>query len=496
MISDAAVSALDCAGAACTAYAESGAAVRFSPGGGSSTVTPIDTGVPLNGLACPSESQCTAIDARGHALTFAPTAAGTPTPTTIDATGVRALACATATRCVGNESGLSGSVVSFDPTAPVTPTPVRIDGTQFMLGIACSASSRCTTVDGSGMATTFDPATPGTPAPTPTSLLGHTTIPFDIACPSVTRCVTVGLDQTGPQDVSYRVTFDPATPSGPSAPLDGVTSARSVACPTSTQCTAVDDAARVLTFDPSSSGTPTSQLVSGEKLTGIACPTATDCVAVDAAGEAIEGNPQRTDAWVTTRLPNANSVVDVACPTATTCVVVDNAGHGFSSVATAGGGGGGTGGGGTGGGESTAPGSGSTPAAVTPIVGPVPPRSPGVTLPTVRPALPAPSRLRALSRAGRVLSSGLRFTCPARGAACRLSITATAKHGKKSLRLVTTSKTLPAGKSAEGRVTLTKATLKRLTRALPARVNLTLTLSRPGATSATATVRGTFKRGH
>src|ERR1017187_5742336 len=51
----------------------------------------------LDGVACPSATQCTAVDNSGQQVTFNAASPGTPTPTAIDTHTLNGLACPTAT---------------------------------------------------------------------------------------------------------------------------------------------------------------------------------------------------------------------------------------------------------------------------------------------------------------------------------------------------------------------------------------------------------------
>lgn len=65
-----------------------------------------------------------------------------------------------------------------------------------------------------------------------------------------------------------------------------------VACPSATQCTAVDDNGQEVTFDPTSPGTAASYTVdSGHRLFGVACPTVQQCTAVDDNGQQVTFDP-------------------------------------------------------------------------------------------------------------------------------------------------------------------------------------------------------------
>ena len=81
-----------------------------------------------------------------------------------------------------------------------------------------------------------------------------------------------------------------------------------VACPSATQCTAIDGSGQEVTFDPSAPGTPTPVTVgAGESLNAVACPSATQCTAAatqwgtanQPTGYAVTFDPQTPGAPVT-----------------------------------------------------------------------------------------------------------------------------------------------------------------------------------------------------
>jgi hypothetical protein len=101
-----------------------------------------------------------------------------------------------------------------------------------------------------------------------------------VACPSTSQCTAVDYD-------GNEVTFDPASPGTPSpTSIDAVASFEAVACPSTSQCTALDDVGYQVTFDPASPGTPTRTVLAetneygGEDLTAVACPAVALCVVV------------------------------------------------------------------------------------------------------------------------------------------------------------------------------------------------------------------------
>jgi hypothetical protein len=292
------------------------------------------TYTPFRGLACPSVSQCTAIfgafDSFGREVTFNPTAPGTPTPAAIaDSGDLHAVACPSVSQCTAVEQG--GREVTFNPTGPVNPTATTIDGSGGLWAVACPSLFQCTAVDGAGREVTFDPNAPGTP--TPTTIDGSGSL-VAVACPSVLQCTAVdGEDR--------EVTFDPIAPGAPTAAMvdkpgfcgshcsEGYLTG--VACPSVSQCTAVDDAGREVTFDPRAPGTPTPTYVTVETvafggLEGVACPSASQCTAVQSAGREVTFDPNAPGSPTPTLIDADEWVRAVACPSSAQCTVFDDSG--------------------------------------------------------------------------------------------------------------------------------------------------------------------------
>ena len=72
--------------------------------------------------------------------------------------------------------------------------------------------------------------------------------------------------------------------------------AMSVACPSTTQCTAVDNQGQQVTFDPSSPGDPTPTSIDpGNSPESLACPSTTQCTAVDNEGQLVRFDPTAPD---------------------------------------------------------------------------------------------------------------------------------------------------------------------------------------------------------
>jgi hypothetical protein len=148
-----------------------------------------------------------------------------------------------------------------------------------------------------------------------------------VACPSLSQCTAV--DGRGAE-----VTFNPASPGTPTpVTIDSGAKLLGVACPSSSQCTAVDSIGAEVTFNPTAPGTPTPVKVdSGGGLFAVACPTSSQCTAVGGTGTPapveVTFNPTApgTAAPFTFTTPGAFLTV-VACPTSSQCTAADNSGH-------------------------------------------------------------------------------------------------------------------------------------------------------------------------
>ena len=74
--------------------------------------------------------------------------------------------------------------------------------------------------------------------------------------------------------------------------LDAGNTLTGLACPSASQCTAVDEAGQQVTFDPAAPGAPSPTTIdAGNALTGVACPSPRRCGAVDEAGQETTFDP-------------------------------------------------------------------------------------------------------------------------------------------------------------------------------------------------------------
>src|SRR5207248_7524728 len=91
-----------------------------------------------------------------------------------------------------------------------------------------------------------------------------------------------------------------------------------VACPSTSQCTAVDDTGQVLTFNPGSPGNPVSITVNGAQgLNAIACPSTSQCTAVGGGGVAVTFNPASPGVLAPIAIDGSHKLNGVACPSST-----------------------------------------------------------------------------------------------------------------------------------------------------------------------------------
>ncbi len=310
----------------CTAVDGDGQQVTFNPSSpGNPTPTVIDAGNQMLAVACPSSSQCTAGGASGHAVTFNPSSPGNPTVTTVDSIPGAALlsvACPTTSQCTAIDNALHE--VTFNPTAPGGASSVEIGTIGGLQSVACPSSSQCTAVDTAGQQFTFNPNSPGTV--NPTSINGTAELDA-VACPTTTRCTAISGNG--------EVTFDPTSGSVVGGGLlESPGSLVSLACPTVTQCTAIDFDGFELTFNPAApSPNPTRVRIAspsgpGTALYDVDCPTSAQCTAVDPVGREISFNPTSpgTPTPVVVDSTSGTPMSDVACPTRSRCAAIDDLG--------------------------------------------------------------------------------------------------------------------------------------------------------------------------
>jgi hypothetical protein len=298
---------------------------------GASLLTNIDPGKLIEGVACPSTSQCTAVDGSGNEVTFDPRSPSAGKPVAIDSDGLIAVACSSTTECTAVDA--VGRQVTFDPAAPGNPTATTLDiqpDAGGFAAIACPATDQCTAVNHySGSEVTFDPLSPT--SPTPTEIDPGAPL-WSVACPATTRCTAVGSSGT-------EITFDPAAPARSTPAMIDHEELYAVACPSMSQCTAGNGYGNEVTFDPAAPGTPKPKtLAPGLPIIAIACPSAHQCTAVGNGGggtQVVTFDPVSPGAPAVVLIDSDNAT-GTACPSTRTCIAVDQRGRAvsFSAIPT------------------------------------------------------------------------------------------------------------------------------------------------------------------
>jgi len=233
--------------------------------------TAIDWGSDLSGIACPSTSQCSAVDNHGNEFTFDPQEPAALTSRRASSVSLSEVACVSAGDCVAVGNPLD-TAVAFDPLGPAESINLPIEETDGLSTLSCPTTSQCTATT-LGNEITFDPFGTGSPERSPELVqLDSGGWIAGVACPSSAQCTAV-------EDEGAAITFDPSSPLTRDIVPIGIY-AWGVACPSSEQCTAVGEVEAV-TFDPLDPGSTLVSSGSGGGFTSaIACPSLTQCTIV------------------------------------------------------------------------------------------------------------------------------------------------------------------------------------------------------------------------
>jgi hypothetical protein len=188
---------------------------------------------------------------------------------------------------------------------------------RFLSAIACPALWQCTAVaDYPGSQVTFDPLDRFVRAPV--TIEPEAALAGSLACPTSTQCTA--LDGTG-----HELTFDPLERAAHKPIAIDALQPEALACPSASQCTAVDDLQGEITFDPStlrtSSPRPPWSQVGGGVLSAIACPEPTQCTAVS-PGQEVTFDPLTGALSTRATLQSDGSLTAAACPTVSQCTAV------------------------------------------------------------------------------------------------------------------------------------------------------------------------------
>jgi hypothetical protein len=154
-----------------------------------------------------------------------------------------------------------------------------------------------------------------------------------VACPSTSQCVAV--DDSG----NVLTSVDPTGGSAAwqVANVDGQTPLGAVGCASSSLCVAVDDNGDVISSTDPTGGAGAwrvAQVDPGNTLNGVACPSPTVCVAVDDGGNIVTSTDPTggAAAWSIASVDPGNSLNAVSCSTPSQCVAVDDAGNEVNSI--------------------------------------------------------------------------------------------------------------------------------------------------------------------
>jgi hypothetical protein len=155
-----------------------------------------------------------------------------------------------------------------------------------------------------------------------------------IACPTATECVAVDTDGSG-------ITYDPATATFimRRIKVEEGEALTGSACSSKTQCTAVDNDGQEITFSPLTGKVITTTAIdasvgldapsgdSDDELDDVSCPGVTLCVAIDTRGAAVAFNPRSKHAVKPTLIDTGNELTSISCPSKQRCVAVDGSGR-------------------------------------------------------------------------------------------------------------------------------------------------------------------------
>jgi hypothetical protein len=265
-------------------------------------------------ISCPSVRQCTAVGDSGLALTFDPRAPAQRRDRTIDAFhSLFGVACVSPEQCT--VSANPGRVLTYAPAAPGRVTSrLLLPNTDYST-VACATRHRCVAIAGS-REVTFDPLVP--------RRLIRGDLPSGnvsrVACPSATQCTAVDFNGS-------EVTFDPRFPRSPrpAVELDPY-DLSSVSCPSVRQCTAIGGTSSdAITFDPRAPGAATATAVDANSQVGpkdVSCPSRGQCTLVDGDGREITFDPLSPGHPRPLKIPIVADVMAIACPSIRQCTVI------------------------------------------------------------------------------------------------------------------------------------------------------------------------------
>jgi hypothetical protein len=273
------------------------------------TPNPSQGGSFLTSVACPSASSCTAVGG-SSAGTLAERWDGTrwiiqptPNPAAGQSAFLNTVACASASACTA--TGAYSNSAGTSPTLAerwngtnwtIQPTPNRAGGPNFLLGVACPASSACTaagySINSAGTFRTLAERWDGTtwtiqPTANPTG--AAPSVLASVSCTAPSACTATGTSAKGPlaerwDGVTWRIQPTPSPAVGGS--LAAVSCISAVACtavgartdsfgnPTGTLAELWNGTSWRIQATPNPAGAP------GTGLFGVSCTASTFCMAV------------------------------------------------------------------------------------------------------------------------------------------------------------------------------------------------------------------------
>jgi len=265
-------------------------------------------------ISCPSPTQCTAVGDSGLAVTFNPRAPGRRRASTIDAFhSLFGIACVSATQCTASAN--PGRVLTFDPATPARRTSrLVLPGTDDST-VTCATRRRCVAIAGS-REVTFDPLAPRHRiySDLPSGNVSR------VACPSPTQCTAV--DYNGSE-----VTFDPRFPRSPRPPVElDPYDLSSLSCPSAHQCTAIGGTSgNAITFDPHAPGaaiTAAADPSTDVGLDDVSCSSRRQCTLIDGDGREVTFDPLSPGHPTPRHIPILADVMAIACPSSGRCTAI------------------------------------------------------------------------------------------------------------------------------------------------------------------------------
>ena len=307
-------------------------------------------------IDCPSTTQCTASTGSGRIVTFDPATPTAPVVTNKISNGasINAITCASATQCtaivpaletssvpaIGTDTGVvtEGGEVTFDPTTAATLTPTVIDPNEPLTALSCPTANLCVSADSNEDLFTFDPTSPGSTTHSSNSHTPQSGAIVGLACPNATQCTAI-TNGTWPSYLTpgtQEFSFDPANFAfiGPgAATFVGPYQMREVACPSTGECTIVDNTGKNYVFPPLSvpldinGGVPLVDIPSVlSNSSALACVSNNQCTVL--AGDTEETfDPVSGAVMSDYPIDIGNTMLSLSCPSSTQCTTIDNTGQ-------------------------------------------------------------------------------------------------------------------------------------------------------------------------